>query len=116
MTFSELNNNVTAYLKSKLPDVPEHTVQEIAVHFANMATIAVNDAYMDAYGRMKHDRPKREATGALERLKRERDAAIEYIPRSCSTCKHERCELRDEPCASCNDKKKWEWRGVEVQP
>lgn len=43
MTLTEFLNKAEDYLKSKLPDVPEHTVHEAAAYLTNLATIAMND-------------------------------------------------------------------------
>ena len=43
MTLTDFLNKAEEYLKSKLPDVPEHTVQEIAAHLTTLAYIAAQD-------------------------------------------------------------------------
>lgn len=50
----------------------------------------------------------------LEQVKRERDAAVEDMVRLCAICVHCRgCdEWDDEVCMTCNNKSKWQWRGV----
>lgn len=43
MTLTDYMNKAYDYLKSKLPDVPEHTIAEIAAHLTNVAAIALRD-------------------------------------------------------------------------
>ena len=60
----------------------------------------------------------------LEKVKRERDAAVRDIRHDCDTCKHkeaclsndfcEECghaESDNTPCCSCHNLCNWEWRG-----
>lgn len=59
------------------------------------------------------------AADAIERLVKERDAAIAEICQGCDNCKHRDATI-GEPCISCSTyrvgsdfiKSKWEWRGV----
>ena len=43
MTMTEYLNKAEDYLKSKLPDVPEHTLHEAAAYLTNLAHIATQD-------------------------------------------------------------------------
>ena len=55
----------------------------------------------------------REAADAIEQLVKERDAAMEDIPRLCWSCKSNENKLK---CYKCNRlleyRPAWEWRGV----
>ena len=59
-----------------------------------------------------------EIADAIERLVRERDAALEDLKQYayCPVCKHFKLKTSDEPCKSCKNNhgtvNKWEWRGV----
>lgn len=54
----------------------------------------------------------------IERLQRERDAAVTDIHKTCSTCKHYYYNRQDDDAADCpwldgcKIKDHWEWRGV----
>lgn len=55
----------------------------------------------------------------LEKVKRERDAAVEDMERGriCCTCKHEKSNINEEPCNTCTRSvvgtwPNWQWRGV----
>ena len=57
----------------------------------------------------------------LVRVTAERDAAIEYIPHDCETCRHWRPRT-DNPCAApdktpCEYRKRqtWQWRGTQKE-
>lgn len=43
MTLTDFLNKADEYLKSKLPDVPEHTVHEASAYLTNLAYIAAQD-------------------------------------------------------------------------
>lgn len=43
MTLTDYMNKAYAYMKGKLPDVPEYIVMEIAAHLTNVAAVALND-------------------------------------------------------------------------
>ena len=54
----------------------------------------------------------------IQQLERERDAAVEDIPRVCFLCKHVFDAINGEgngECMTCAQRNKWQWRGVEVQ-
>lgn len=55
MTMTDFLQNAYAYLKGKLPDVPEHTSQEIAAHLTNMANIALMDEVYKVRDQMVND-------------------------------------------------------------
>ena len=50
-----------------------------------------------------------------DRLKRERDAAVELLQGQCEACSHFECDPEDEPCNSCNHirfsggEDHWQW-------
>lgn len=60
-----------------------------------------------------------EIADAMERLTKERDAAIAQICQRCDNCKYMDAKI-GEPCINCSTyrdgsnfiKSKWEWRGV----
>lgn len=43
MTLTDYMNKAYAYMKGKMPDVPEYTIMEIAAHLTNVAAVALND-------------------------------------------------------------------------
>lgn len=55
MTLTEYLNKAEDYLKSKLPDVPEHTVHEAAAYLTNLAYIATQDEVNNAREQMMRD-------------------------------------------------------------
>ena len=81
MTLTDYNNKLYSYLKSKLPDVPEHTIMEIAAHLTNMTAIAVNDEVQKFADEIKR----------RERRK--------YPPMKCISCEHR--FLHDPVCNDC---------------
>ena len=44
-SWKKISENILDYLNAKIPDVPEVTRQEIAVHFSSTMAITVYDAY-----------------------------------------------------------------------
>lgn len=44
-SWDKVSKNILDYLNAKIPDVPEVTRQEIAVHFSSTMAITVYDAY-----------------------------------------------------------------------
>ena len=65
-----------------------------------------------------------EAVAAGEKMKRERDAAVEDLETMgearayCDTCLHNNTNLKEDPCSSCMSGyliNNWQWRGVEVE-
>lgn len=96
MTMTDFLNNSLAYLKSKLPSVPEHTVQEIAGHLTNMTAIAVHDEVENFANKIKRrERRKYPATPANTRSGRPPDI------RKCGTCEHR--YWHDPECNACNE-------------
>lgn len=43
MNCTKYTDEVVEYLRSKLPELPEHVVQEVAAHLGNKTSILVND-------------------------------------------------------------------------
>lgn len=60
MIFTKYMDEMKAYLSSKLPELPEHTAQEIAAHIANKTYILANDILID------HERERRYRDRAYE--------------------------------------------------
>ena len=60
------------------------------------------------------------AADEIEKLRRERDAAVATLQEAmrpgafdgCSACKHGMINPKEEPCASCEVGSNWEWRGA----
>ncbi|MDR0512067.1 MAG: hypothetical protein LBG93_03055 [Treponema sp.] len=81
-----------------------------------------NDHYV-GYG-LKRD--IRDLIAEVERLTRERDAAVADLKNIniqetfCSTCKYFNFSAKENPCAQClknieNGRIKWQWRGVQEE-
>lgn len=101
MTLTEYLNKAGDYLKSKLPDVPEHTVAEIAAYLTNLMAIATRDEVnkvIDAYmGEIKRrERHEYPATPASPGSGRPPDI------RKCGTCEHRNGNHTE--CTACNEK------------
>ena len=65
-----------------------------------------------------------DALAYIQRLERERDAAVEDLETMgearayCDTCLHNNTHPKEEPCSSCMSGyliNNWQWRGVEVE-
>lgn len=100
MTLTDFRNKSHDYLKTKLPDVPEHTVAEIAAYLTNLASIAmkyeiykVREEFVDEIKR--RERKKYPATPA--------NLGSGYIDgvRKCDICEHR--YWHDPECSACNE-------------
>ena len=100
MTLTDYMNKAYAYMKGKLPDVPEHTIMEIAAHLATVAAVAMNDEV---------HKVRKEIVDEIKRRERKKYPATPASPgsgrppdiRKCGTCEHR--YWHDPECNACND-------------
>lgn len=96
MILTEYLNKAVDYLKSKLPDVPEHTIMEIAAYLTNVTAVAIYDAVYKA---------RKEFVNEIKRSERGRYPATSAKPaevvQKCRTCEHR--YWHDPECNACNE-------------
>lgn len=100
MTLTDYMNKAYAYMKGKLPDVPEYTVMEIAAHLTNVAAVALNDEV---------HKVRKEFVDEIKRRERKKYPATPanlgsgYIDgvRKCDICEHR--YWHDPECSACNE-------------
>ena len=59
MIYTEFAKDIEKYLIGKLPEMPEHTAQEIGAHISNKLMICVNDMLREYERDMKRSLNKR---------------------------------------------------------
>ena len=100
MTLTDYMNKAYAYMKGKLPDVPEYTIMEIAAHLANVAAVALNDEV---------HKVRKEFVDEIKRRERKKYPATPASLGSgsvdgvlkCYTCEHRNGHTE---CTACNEK------------
>lgn len=98
MTQTEFFTKMHEYLKSKLPDVPEHTVQEIATQASCLSYLSTVDEVNAAYKRMRDD--ARRQSRRIEQITRHSEGKPDGV-RKCNTCEHR--YWHDPECSACNE-------------
>ena len=99
MTLTDYMNKAYAYMKGKLPDVPEYTIAEIAAHLTNVAAIALRDEV---------DKVRNEFVNEIKRRERMKYPATRSRNdsgrdvRRCLNCEHH--YWHDPECNDCNEK------------
>lgn len=95
MTLTDYMNKAYAYMKGKLPDVPEYIVMEIAAHLTNVAAVALNDEV---------HKVRKEFVDEIKRRERHKYPATPARPAEvvlkCSTCEHRNGNHTE--CTACN--------------
>lgn len=92
MTLTDYMNKAYAYMKGKLPDVPEHTVAEIAAHLTNVAAVALNDEV---------HKVRKEFVDEIKRRERKKYPATPAGVRKCNTCEYRNWQYHE--CNFCNE-------------
>lgn len=76
---------------------------------------AQNDTIMQSFQRLKKVCVEQGTT--IQQLEAERDAAMDGLRLygGCDTCLHRDNKVWEEPCLYCEERERWEWRGVQKE-